>query len=37
MEPLSEEGRELVGGGDCLPNSWHPSDHLAVAGAFRFR
>eukprot|EP00904_Undaria_pinnatifida_P007384 jgi/Undpi1/3776/HiC_scaffold_16.g07145.m1 len=37
MEPLSEEGRDLVAGGDCLPNSWHPSDHLAVAGAFRFR
>ncbi|CAM9637834.1 unnamed protein product [Ectocarpus sp. 13 AM-2016] len=37
MEPLCEEERELVAGGDCLPNSWHPSDHLAVAGAFRFR
>ncbi|CAN0297359.1 unnamed protein product [Ectocarpus sp. 12 AP-2014] len=37
MEPLCEEERELVAGGDCLPNSWHSSDHLAVAGAFRFR
>eukprot|EP00903_Cladosiphon_okamuranus_P013552 g12623.t1 len=37
MEPLCQEDRELVAGGDCLPNSWHPSDHLAVAGAFRFK
>ncbi|CAM9882516.1 unnamed protein product, partial [Hapterophycus canaliculatus] len=31
LEPLCEEQMELVVGGDCLPNSWHPSDHLGVA------
>ncbi|CAM9882819.1 unnamed protein product [Discosporangium mesarthrocarpum] len=36
-ETLPGDKRELVYGGDCLPNSWHPSDHLPVGGVFQLR
>ncbi|CAM9970538.1 unnamed protein product, partial [Heterosigma akashiwo] len=37
QEPLSSEQIEkIIYNGDCIPNSWHPSDHLPISAVFKY-
>mmetsp|Transcript_33344 Transcript_33344/g.42828 ORF Transcript_33344/g.42828 Transcript_33344/m.42828 type:complete len:536 (-) Transcript_33344:175-1782(-) len=36
-QPLLDSQIQKINDGDCIPNSWHPSDHLPVVSVFKYQ